>query len=189
MLIRLTVLPSVLLAAILGLACDDARPSAPSPIAPIGPPAPPPPAADFSAIVGMWKLTVRMTDVSGSGCVADTMRSQIGDPMPYTLSITPKGSGVSVTLHNAPNDRACTFTPVADSGGFTTYNKGGFYDCTEWSRLFRCSDGTVHDIVSMGEDISGRVSGNEMTGTWDASWVEGLAGPDIEMKTQFTGTR
>jgi hypothetical protein len=77
-----------------------------------------------------------------------------------------------------------------DSGGFTTYGKGGYYTCDQWSLNFRCSDGTLHEISSFGEDIAGRLSGTELSGTWDASWFEGwLSGTAIEMKAQFTGTR
>jgi hypothetical protein len=118
------------------------------------------------------------------------MRSQIGEPKPYTLSITPKNSTVSVTLKTPSGDRACTFTPVADSSGFTTYDKGGYYSCEEWYLAFRCSDGTQHNIFSLGEDISGHVSSNEMTGSWDAWWFDGWEDySGVGMKAQFTATR
>jgi hypothetical protein len=194
MLVRLIVLPSVLLVAILSWACGEDSVSAPSPItSPIAPaPAPPPPSAvpDFSALVGVWNLTIRLTEVTGSGCVADTMRSQIGEPKPYTLSITPKNSTVSVTLKTASGDRACTFTPVADSSGFTTYGKGGYYSCEEWYLTFRCSDGTQHAIFSLGEDISGHLSGSEIIGAWDAWWFDGWEDySGFGMKARFTATK
>jgi hypothetical protein len=190
MLVRLVVLPSVLLAAVLALACGEHSPSAPSPIASAAPPPTPSPVPDFSALVGVWNLTVRLTEVKGSGCVADTMRSQIGESKPYTLSITPKNSTVSVTLKTASGDRACTFTPVADSSGFTTYDKGGYYSCEEWYLTYRCSDGTQHHIFSLGEDISGHLSDNEMTGSWDAWWFDGWEDySGFGMKAQFTATK
>jgi hypothetical protein len=194
MLARLVVRPSVLIAAVLEVACGGESPSAPSPvpssIASAAPPPAPSPVPDFSAIVGVWNLTVHLTEVTGSGCVADTMRSQIGRPKPYTLSVTPRNSTVSVTLKSASGDRACTFTPVADSSGFTTYGKGGYYSCEEWYLAFRCSDGTQHNIFSLGEDISGHLTDNGMTGAWDASWFDGWEDySGVEVKAQFTGTR
>lgn len=190
MLVRLAVLPSVLFAAVLGcLACGEDSPSAPSPITAAPPPIPSP-IPDFSALVGVWNLRVRLAEIKGDGCVADTMRSQIGEPKNYTLSITPKNSTVSVTLKTASGDRACTFTPVADSSGFTTYGKGGYYSCEEFYLAFRCSDGTHHNIFSLGEDISGHLSGNEMTGTWDAWWFDGWEDySGVGTTAQFTATR
>ena len=116
------------------------------------------------------------------------MRSQIGVPADYSLSITQKHN-LEVTLRSASGDRACTFTPLADSTGFTTYGQGGYYTCEAWSLNFRCTDGTLHGMFSYGEDISGRLSGTEMSGTWDAAWFEDSFGMAVEMKAQFTGTR
>jgi hypothetical protein len=84
-----------------------------------------------------------------------------------------------------------TFTPVFDGSGFTTHGKPGFYTCEHELLEFRCSDGTLHGILSFGEDISGRLSGTEMTGTWDAAWYEEVppSGYGVEAKAQFTGTR
>jgi hypothetical protein len=167
MLGRLAVLPSILFGAVLGFACGEDSPSAPSPITAAPPPIPSP-VPDFSALVGVWNLRVRLTEVEGGGCVADTMRSQIGEPKPYTLSITPKNSTVSVTLRTASGDRACTFTPVADSSSFTTQ----------------------HNIFSVGEDISGHLSGNEMTGAWGASWFDGWEDySGVRTTAQFTATK
>jgi hypothetical protein len=134
---------------------------------------------------------VRVTGVNGSGCVAETMRSQIGMPKPYSLSITQKDSTVTVTLKSASGDRACTFTPVADSSGFTTYGKGGYYTCEQDFVPVSCSDGTVHSIFSYGEDISGQLSGTELRGAWDAAWFEGFPPSDsvVEMKAEYTGSR
>jgi hypothetical protein len=187
-------LPSILVAAVLGLACGEDSPSAPSPITlPIASAAPSPtpsPVPDFSALVGVWNVTVRVTEVTGTGCVADTMRPQIGEPKPYTLSIVPKNATISVTLKSASGDRACTFAPVADISGFTTYDAGGYYSCEEWYLPFRCSDGTHHNIFSLGEDISGHLSGNAMTGAWDAWWYDGWEDySGVEMKAQFTAAR
>jgi hypothetical protein len=116
------------------------------------------------------------------------MRSQIGVPNGYSLSITQTGK---VTLRSASSDYACTFTPVFASSGFTTYGQRGTYTCEHELLEFRCSNGTLHGILSFGEDISGRVSGTQMTGTWDATWYEEMppSGYGVEAKAQFTGTR
>jgi hypothetical protein len=117
------------------------------------------------------------------------MRSRIGEPDRYSLSIT-QNPNVQVTLKSASGDRACTFSPSVDSSGFTTYGQGGYYTCDQWFLNFLCSDGTLHAIATYGENIAGRLSGNEMSGTWDASWLEGwIDSASVEMKAQFTGTR
>ena len=186
------VLATVLLAAGVGWACGDDNPTAPSPT-----PSPPPstaPVPDVSNLVGVWNLTVRVSDVGGDGCIADTMRSQIGVPEPYSLSITQKNK-VEVTLRSASGDYACTFTafPDSDGNGFTTYGQSGTYRCEQLYLNFRCTDGTQHRIASFGEDIAGHLFGSEMSGTWDAAWFDSFegvfSGSVAEMKTEFTGTR
>ena len=197
--VRLIVLTSILFAAVLGLACDNNGPTTPSrtpsaaePPAPSPGPAPgPAPGPDLSALVGAWNLMVRVTGVTGSGCIAETMRSQIGVPKPYSLSITQTNYTVTVNLKSASGDYACTFTPVVDSSGFTTYGKGGYYTCEQQFVPVSCADGTMHGIVSYGEDISGQLSGTELKGAWDAWWSERLlaSGFDVEMKAEYTGSR
>src|SRR5574338_132850 len=177
--VRLVVLSTVLFTAAFGLACDDG-PTAPSPtptpLQPSAPPAPPPPgpAPDFSALTGLWNAMVRVTEVTGSGCVADTMRSQMAVPTPYSLSISQQDYTLRVTLKSASGDYACTFTPVADSDGFTTFGKPGYYTCEQTSVPVRCADGTMHGVFSFGEDISGRLVGAELRGDWAADWFEGI---------------
>jgi hypothetical protein len=180
------------LSAVLVSACDDATPSAPSSAARIvGSPAPPPPAVDLSGLVGVWDITVRLTEVSGRGCVGDTMRSQIGEPAPYSLTLTRRANGNSldVRLVSAAGDYACNFTTVPeDSGGFSTYDEVGYFDCDETFRPFRCGDGTARSLFSWGQNIAGRVSGTEISGTWDADWDD-MAGDGVGTKSQFTGRR
>jgi hypothetical protein len=114
------------------------------------------------------------------------MRSQIGVPSAYSLSITNNGK---VTLASASGDYECAFTPSADSGGFTTYGVGGYFTCKDDLRAFRCADGSEHGLFSFGQNISGRVSGTEITGAWDADWGDMGNNFDVETKAQFTGTR
>lgn len=182
------VLLTLLLAAVLGSACSDDGPSAPSPAPSPGPSPAPPPAPDVSTLLGVWNLMVRVTAVSGSGCVADTMRSRIGVPERYSLSITQRDK-VEVTLRSASTGRACAFTPFADRNGFSTYGQGGSYTCEPWFVNFQCTDGTQQSIFTFGENISGGLSGIEMTGRWDATWFERQSDSGVEMKAEYTGAR
>ncbi len=191
MLVKLVSLPLVVFAGGASFGCADEPVSAPSPVpsAAVSSPAPSP-GQDFSALVGVWHVMVRVTEVTGTGCVADTMRSQSGVVKPYSLSIAQMGSTLKATLTSASGDRACTFTPVPDGSGFTTFGKGGRYSCADWYVPFRCQDETSHSIFTIGENISGHVTGNQITGAWHASWYDGwddYAG--VEMKAEFTGSR
>ena len=133
---------------------------------------------------------MRITEVTGTGCVAETMRSQIGAPRNYSLSIRQMESTLKVTLTSVSGDRACTFAPITDGSGFTTFEKGGYYTCAEWYMPFRCQDETLHSIFTIGENISGHLSGDRITGAWHASWFDGWDDyTGVEMKAEFTGSR
>lgn len=199
---RCVVPPAILLAAVLVSACDSFRsPSTPSRApsrAPSPTPSPTPsPAPDLSHLVGVWNLTLRLTDVTGGGCVADTMPSQIGVPNRYSLSVTQTGGTVDVTLTSASGDYSSTFTNVfADSSGFTTLGRrDSCLTCllgVEVLRDFRCSDGTLNDLISWSQDISARVSGTEISGQWSAAFSDGpplLGTTWVETKAEFTGSR
>jgi hypothetical protein len=103
----------------------------------------------------VWNVTVRLTEVNGAGCVAETMRSQIGVPDRYSLSITRQDTSVAVTLKSASGDYAMLYA----QGG-----RWWFYDVRA-GRILRASivldfagNGTLHSIFTFSEDISGRVS-------------------------------
>jgi hypothetical protein len=187
---------SLLVAALLGSACSPSTqspvPPTPSPVAPTSSPTPSPTPPPPPELVGGWNLTVRLTDVtpgpSGGGCVAETMRSQIGVPTGYTLSVD---NNRKVTIATASGDYACSFTPLIDSLGFTTDRQAGYYTCTNEPRTFRCDNGESHRLISIGQGISGRVSGTEMSGAWDIAWCDATYGdgPCIEVGMQFTGIR
>jgi hypothetical protein len=120
------------------------------------------------------------------------MRSQIGEPSRYSLSVTqrvPASNSLEVKLTSASGDYACTFTnALVDSGGFTTYGQPGYFECDETYRSFRCGDGTTRNLFSWGQNIACRISGVEISGTWDADWDD-MAGGGVEAKSQFTGRR
>ena len=175
-----------LLSLVLLLACAGESPSGPSSTPPPTSTSPPPSGQDLSLLLGVWNIDLRMTEVTGNGCVADTMRSRRGAPASYSLSITP----TTVTLKSASSDRACTYSPKMNSTSFTTYAQGGYYSCGQFFLDFTCSDGTHHQIFTIGEDVSGAVEGEQISGTWDAYWFDGMNDyVGFDMKAQFTGSR
>ncbi len=151
-------------------------PTSPSPTAP----------GDFSQLAGTWNGDSRLTQVNaygGTGCVAEEMRSQIGVARPFTLSISDAGfvklTDLSMKFslwHSATTPDRLSFTP------------SGYY----WSDIlvFRCSNGTEHRLTSAcGGGIIGRLSGNEISGTW-GDCLEDLADESIvELTATFTGRR
>jgi hypothetical protein len=191
--------PALLLAVVFVSACDDRSPSAPSPISPapspVSSPAPSP-TPDLSHLVGVWNLTLRLTEVTGGGCVTEAMQSQIGLANRYSLSVEQaSGSTLDVTLASASGGYSCTFTNVpADSSGFTTVGRRGlFLSCLGGVVLrdFRCGDGTL-DLISWSQDISARVSGTEISGQWVAGFADGpvyLETTWAETKAEFIGSR
>ena len=193
---RSVVPPALLLAAVLVSACDDRSPSAPSPISPLAPSPTPPPASGLSQLVGVWNLTLRLTEARGDGCAADTMQSRLGAPNRYSLSVKQAGANtVDVTLTSASGDYSCTSMNVrADSSGFTTVGQRPPSDTCLWGvvlRDFRCGDETL-DLISWGQDISARVSGTEVSGQWLAGFSDGppyLGTTWSETKAEFAGSR
>ena len=144
------------------------------------------------ALVGVWNLTVRLTAVTalpgGGSCIAESMRSQIGVPNPYSLSIRDDGQ---VTIASASGDYACSFKPQMDGSGFSGSQPGALYYCKGEPQTFRCGNGETFSLASWGQDLSGRVSGTEMTGAWDITWC--VARDDslgcVDVEATFTGTR
>ena len=124
----------------------------------------------------MWNITVRLVGADGGECVGETMRSsQMETPKSYSLSVTPPNdSRVDVTLRSASGDYACTFPARTQSDGFTSFGVPGFLSCEipgGFVRGFVCKDGRLRDLISIGENISGHISGNQITGEWRVSWV------------------
>jgi hypothetical protein len=185
------VAPLILLSAVLVSACDHRGPTAPSSSL-----VPTPPVSRTD----VWSITVRLTAASGGECVGETMQSQIGVPESYSLSITPQGSHVKVTLRSMSGDYACTFPAMAESDGFTTFGVNGWMSCETSGvvRGFTCANGTTRDMLRLGENISGQISGNEISGRWHVSQIVMVAGVDLaggddiaglETAAQYTGSR
>jgi hypothetical protein len=183
----------VVVLAVFVAACgsDVVTPTAPTPPqtqTTIPTPPPPPPASDLSPFVGVWNVTLHLTEVNGdSGCVAEALKSQLEVPGKSSLTITQS----SVTITNPPGDYACTFnTPKTDSSSFTTYGVPGYFTCQSPTLAVRCSDGSTYDLFSMGQNIAGRISGTEISGTWGADFHHpGTGGSGFLIMTEFKGSR
>ena len=94
-------------AVVLVAACGDGSTpsSVPSPAAPSASPAPtstPTPSTPrlSSDLVGVWNLSLRITEAPGAGCVAEAFQARIGGPDAYPLSIRDTGP---VTI-SSPSD-------------------------------------------------------------------------------------
>lgn len=144
-------------------------------------------------MLGQWNVTTRPTDARGDTCIAEAVQSLIGAPKPYSITVTQTGSAVDVTVTGTPGDYDCTFTKAkADSSGFTTVGTNGIYTCRSDFVIngFRCSDGTQASLITFGQDVSGSISGNELSGRWEIFWVDKVRW-DISLSTatEFTGRR
>ena len=186
------VAPLILLSAVLVSACDHPGPTAPS-STPSPAPAPTP-----VPVTDLWNITARLTAVSGGECVGETMQSQIGIPKSHSLSVTRTGSNVEATLKSASGDYACTFTGGnGDASGFT-FGQIGYFSCAVGFQVrgFLCGSGERRDMLTLGQDLSGRISGNEISGTWRVDRVV-IMGPDepsvdialLETTSDYTGGR
>ena len=145
------------------------------------------PTFDLSPFVGVWNLTLRLTEVKGdSGCIAEAMKSQLEVPSKSSLTITQS----SVTITNPSGDYACTFDSFkTDSSSFTTYGVQGWFTCQSPLLAVRCSDGSTYDLFSMGQDISARLSGTEISGTWDAGFDDNRTGVGFGITAEFKGSK
>ena len=183
----------VLVLAVFVTACGD---NAQTPAAPTPTPTPsqtqtptptPTSAFDLSPFVGVWNLTLHLTEVKGdSGCIAEAMKSQLEVPSKSSLTITQS----SVTITNPSGDYACTFDSFkTDSSSFTTYGVQGWFTCQSPLLAVRCSDGSTYALFSMGQDISARLSGTEISGTWDAGFDYNRTGVGFGITAEFKGSR
>jgi len=185
---------ALLLLTVIACGCEGPPipPAGPNPPPPDGPNPPPqtqstPPTFDLSPFVGVWNLTLHLTEVKGdSGCIAEAMKSQLEVPSKSSLTITQS----SVTITNPSGDYACTFDSFkTDSSSFTTYGVQGWFTCQSPLLAVRCSDGSTYDLFSMGQDISARLSGTEISGTWDAGFDDNRTGVGFGITAEFKGSK
>ncbi len=176
----------VLLSAVLAAACGGSAtaPTSPTP-SPPSPPLPPGPAAE------VWNVTARLTAANGGGCMGDAMVAEMDQPKSYVLSITPSGSGATVTFRSVAGDHLCKFTgATSDSTGFTTVGKPAYFSCEAGGQLVvKCADGTQHFLMAFGADIFGTISGSSITGKWMFDWGEPEGTTTFGSTTEFTGNR
>jgi hypothetical protein len=141
-----------------------------------------------------------MMSANGGECVGETMQSQIGVPKSYSLAITQTGGNVDATLKSTSGDYACTFTGGhGDASGFGSGPGEGFryFACEVGGELrgFLCHNGSRRDMLALGQSLDGRISGNQITGTWNVSWVIMLPDePDVEIAalettSHYSGSR
>jgi hypothetical protein len=183
----------VVVLAVLVTACgsDVVTPTAPTPpqtqtTTPTPPP--PPPASDLSPFVGVWNVTLHLTEVNGdSGCIAEALKSQLEVPGKSSLTITQS----SVTITDPPGDYACTFNSFqTDSGSFTTSGVPGYFACQRPTLAVRCREGSLYDLFSWGQDITARLSGTEISGTWvSVFYYQPTGGNGVEITAEFKGSR
>ena len=170
---------AVLIAAIFSIGCGNNTLSGPSTLPTTTP--------RQSRVVSMWNVTIRVTDISGKGCVADSLRTEINTHNEYSLAILEQDDATLAQLASAFGDYSCSFPVRTENRGFT--EGPGYYSCTRERRVVNC-DGTLHSLMTFGQTISGRFFGSEVSGEWSASWMD-LSDDehDVEMKAQFTGSK
>jgi hypothetical protein len=179
------------LMALLVSACGNTTPTGPTPLPDVTPsPAPAPPSpAPAPRVIGTWDLTVHITGTAGKGeqCVLDSLRAEINTHNQYSLSIVETADRTEATLASASGDFECTYPTQVDSTGFT--EAPGYYTCAREQRVVSCA-GTEHRLMTFGQTITGRFSGNEVTGQWSAFWIDVSDNEDeFDVKTQFTGPK
>jgi hypothetical protein len=55
---------------------------------------------------------------------------------------------------------------------------------------FRCANGRHVSLFTFGQDISGRISGDDINGTWLVSWFDRLNDDSaLEATARYTGKR
>jgi hypothetical protein len=124
------------------------------------------------------------------------MQLEIGVPKSHSLSVTRTGSHVDATLKSASGDYDCTFTGGnGDASGFTFEH--GFFSCEVGFQVygFLCRNGMRRDLLTLGQTLTGRISGDEISGTLSVDRV--ATDPDnpavdialLETTGDYTGGR
>ena len=129
---------------------------------------------------------------SKDACTEEAVRSLLGTPKAYFLRVMQTGSEVDITLTSSSGEYDCTFTKAKlDSNGFTTRGTNGIYTCrTDFAtRNFPCSDGPQANLITFGQDVSGNISGDEITGTWEIAWVDLYRDENVGTRSEFAGHR
>ena len=195
--VRCVLLLVVLLSSLPAVGCGPS-PTTPTPIPPQPvpptptppPPVPPPPPATTTET---WNVTMRLTDAPGDACLKEAVDFLLEASMGYTVSLTHDGHSGSVSLESHSHNYDCRFDRVAvEDSGFTSEGIAGQYSCNPSYVMedFRCSNERHVSLFTFGQDISGRISGDDISGTWKMSWFDRLNGESaLEATAQYTGRR
>jgi hypothetical protein len=120
------------------------------------------------------------------------MQSQIGAPKSYSLDVSRNGTVVDVILRSDSGDYVCRFTGGRDEGdGFTFGPSGpGRFWCDVGGQVkdYLCANGERRDLFAIGHNLFGRISENDISGSWDVSW-EVSWDELLETTTEFSGSR
>jgi hypothetical protein len=141
----------------------------------------------------VWNVTASLTATRGDGCAKEAVQSLMDASEGYSLSVIQTGDRSTVSLTSASGGFACSFIGVAgDSSGFTSKGVPGYYSCSPDLSLksFRCSNGRQVSLMTFGQDITGTISGDAITGTWEVFWIDWTNDEaSLETTAQFTGRR
>jgi hypothetical protein len=136
---------------------------------------------------------MRLSDASGDACVKEAVESLLGASMGYTISLTHDGHSGSVLIESHSHIFDCQFDHVeVEDSGFTSEGVQGQYSCSPLYVMeeFRCTNGRYVSLFTFGQDISGRISGDDITGTWLMSWFDRRDNNvALEATAQYTGKR
>jgi hypothetical protein len=136
---------------------------------------------------------MRLSDTSGDACLKEAVESLLEASMGYTISLTHDGHSGSVSLESRSHNYDCQFDRVAvEDSGFTSEGIPGQYSCKQLYVMegFRCANGRQVSLFTFGQDISARISGDDISGTWLMSWFDQLNDDSaLEATARYTGKR
>jgi hypothetical protein len=136
---------------------------------------------------------MRLTDASGDACLKEAVELLLEASMGYTISLAHDGHSGSVSRESRSHNYDCRFDAVALEGsGFTSEGIAGQYSCNPWYVMegFRCSDERRVSLFTFGQDISGKISGDDISGEWSMAWFDRLNDESaLEATAQYTGKR
>jgi hypothetical protein len=97
-------------------------------------------------------------------------------------------SAASATSADTPSFDLSPFK--TDSSSFTTVGTTGFYWCDKPTLAVHCNDGHTEKLSRFGQDITGRLSGTELSETWGADLVRPpYPSTVVEISAEFTGRK
>lgn len=190
MFLKCSVPPAILLSAALACACGGHdTPTAPSlsPQPVVTAPQPPP---QHSSVV-TWDVTATLSSARGAECSKEAVESLM-KTSGFSLSLVQNGDTHSVSIKSRPEGFTCTIPVRVDGTDFTSVGVHAYYTCDPFTLIagYRCSTGRVVSLITFGQDITGKTSGDDISGTWSAFWLSPSDDDlDLEATAQFSGKR